>query len=183
MTTVGLAVVVLFPKAETTFEFDAVNLRDRVCKRQRSWLLDFVFYDRFDPPRDHPTAVRLRELGVLPAVREQEARWVLIKGFTSGVKGWKGNGRHYLDALGATTFGTPVPGWADENLSANPWVRWAVKDKVEATAFWPEFQTYAVKRPDFGGLYLMGARDCLANNDFRVSAPEVNERARLSIDP
>ena len=85
---VVLAGACLFPKSEYTFEFDAANLRLRECSRYRSWVFGFVLWERCSPPADHPTAARLREIGVLPPVAESESRWVLIKGFTSGERGW-----------------------------------------------------------------------------------------------
>src|SRR5436853_3657868 len=97
---VSVAVVCLFPVSESTFEFDGVNLRLRGCSRYRAWLVGVVLWERCSPPEDHPTAARLRELGVLSPVREEASRWLLIKGFTAGVRGWIGQGREYVRALG-----------------------------------------------------------------------------------
>ena len=102
------AVVALFPLRESTYEFDAVNLRLRACSRYRSGLTGIVLRERCKPARDYPTAARL-QIGVLPSVNERESRWVLIKGFKPGVRAWRGTGREYLRVLGAVTFGTPVP--------------------------------------------------------------------------
>src|SRR5262245_21973908 len=105
---VGLAVLCLVPKSEDTFEFDGANYRLRECSRARSWLFGFVLWERCSSPADHPTAVRLRELGVIPSVSEADSRWLLIKGFTWGARGWKGVGSSYVRVLAATSFGTPV---------------------------------------------------------------------------
>src|SRR4051812_10147063 len=90
---VGAAALCLFPKPESTSEFDGVNLRLRGCSRTRSWLLGFVMREQCSEPWDHPTAGRLRELGVLAPVREEDSRWLIIKGFTPGVRGWIGPGK------------------------------------------------------------------------------------------
>lgn len=177
---VGLASVCLFPKSESTFEFDAVNLRLRDCSRYRSWLFGFVLWERCRPPTDHPTAARLRELGVLPPVSEADSRWTLIKGFTSGVRGWKGAGSVFVRALGATSFGAPVTLPAAEDLSANVWVRWAEKDRAAASHFWSEAR--AVALGERGGWraaqYLLAAGGLLEDRQCDVPGAELEAHAR-----
>jgi hypothetical protein len=179
--TVGLAIVFLFPKSEYTFEFDGVNLRLRDCTRYRSWLLGFVLWEQCSPPHDHPTAIRLRELEVLGPVREQDAQWLLIKGFTSGVRGWIGPGRDYVRAMGASSFGTPVTLPAEEDVSKNLWVKWAVKDPPAAKHFWQEMQATAI-RTERGGYYLHAAKEYLEEQKLVVKGEELEAHARRAIE-
>lgn len=125
----------LIPVGESAYEFDAVNLRTRHCRRSRGWLIPVVLFSDCTAATNHPTAVELRRLGMLPSVSASESRWVLIKSF-----GWrgveKGVGREFLHALGSCTSMTPVPLPADEVDSENVWVNWARHDPESATEFW-----------------------------------------------
>src|SRR5262245_48144476 len=158
----GVLVACVFPKSEETFEFDCVNLRLRECSRCRSRLLGFVLWENCSQPWEHPTAARLREIGMIPAVREEDSRWLLIKGFTTGVRGWIGAGREYVRGLGAASFGTPVTLPAQEDVSENIWVRWAVKHPKGSKQFWQAFLDLA-RQNLHGGYYnayfLRAARD------------------------
>jgi hypothetical protein len=131
----------LFPLTERTYEFDAGNFRLRYCERGRAWLFGVVVWERCEPPMDHPTAVRLRQLGGMDAPDEARARWVLIKGFRPGVRGWHGDGKEFLRGLGPTSFGTPVPLPVNEELAQNGWVRWAAHDPAASRRFWRRVQT------------------------------------------
>jgi hypothetical protein len=181
---IGLVVVCAFPKYEFTFEFDSVNLRLRDCARYRSWLLGFTLWQSCSPPDSHPTATRLRELGVLPEIDEQDSQWVLIKGFKSGVRGWKGRGSYILQALGATTFGTPVTLPAKEDVTQNVWVKWTVKDPEASAHFWKEVRALAFQ--DKIGWraeqYLLAAREYLEKHKENVVGAEVEEYARRASD-
>jgi hypothetical protein len=180
----GVAAICLFPQSEQTFEFDAANLRLRDCSRYRSLILRFALWERCGPPKDHPTAIRLRELGMISAVRETEARWTLIKGFTFSVRGWKGAGSDFLRALGPTSFGTPVPLPTDEDLSQNVWVRWAEKDPQAAAHFWMEVRKIVLDQRDGGwraANFLLAARTFLEERDLQVSGAEVEARASQTI--
>jgi hypothetical protein len=173
-----VAGVCLFPQSENTLEFDSVNLRLRECSRSRSRLLGFALSERCSPPSDHPTAARLRELGVVAPVSEGDARWVLIKGFKSGVRGWKGAGSEYLRALGPTSFGTPVPLPAGEDLSRNVWVRWATRDAAAAGQFWREVREQSLDPRDGDwkvARSLTAAAVLLEERDCQVSADEILE--------
>ena len=173
-----LVSVCLFPQSESTFEFDAANLRLRECSRSRSWMLGFAFSERCSPTSDHPTAARLRELGVIPAVIEADARWVLIKGFKPGVRGWKGAGSEYLRALGPTSFGTPVALPASEDVSSNVWIRWAAKDSAAASQFWGDVRKHVLGGRDGSweaARSLMVVGRLLEERDCQVSAGEVSE--------
>jgi hypothetical protein len=180
----GLAAVCLLPKSEFTFEFDGVNLRLRECFRYRSWLFGFVLWERCGSPTDHPTAARLRELGVLPPMVEADSRWLLIKGFTSEVRGWKGAGSYFVRALGATTYGAPVTLPAAEDLSGNVWVRWAEKDRAAAIHFWAETRAIAVGEQ--GGRraaqYLLAAGELLEECKCEVPGAEVEAHARQAAE-
>jgi hypothetical protein len=169
-----------FPKSEYTFEFDGVNLRLRDCSRYRSWLFGFVLWESCSPPVEHPTSARLRELGVLEPIREESSRWLLIKGFTPGVRGWIGPGREYVRALGAFSLGTPVTLPAKEDLSKNLWVEWAIKDPEAARHFWKEMQGVA-SRTYRGGYYLWVAREYLEEHKLAVVGSEVETHARHAI--
>jgi hypothetical protein len=178
---VVLAAVCLFPKWESTFEFDGVNLRLRDCSRCRSWLFGFVLWENCSPPHEHPTAVRLRELGVLGPVREQDSQWLLIKGFTSGVRGWVGGGREYVRTLGAAFYGTPVTLPADEDLSKNLWIEWAIKDPPAAKHFWQEVQAVAI-RTKRGGSYLWAAKEYLEERKLVVVGSELEAHAKSATE-
>lgn len=177
--------IVLFPRPEETYEFDGANYRLRACSRYCSFLLGFTIWERCSAARDHPTAVRLRELGVLPPVNEADTRWLLIKGFTWGVRGWIGPGREYLRVLGPTTFITPVPLPTAEDLSANVWVRWAEKDLSAAKHFWQLVRVLAVDQPR-GDLratdYLRVAKLLLEERKHDVSGAEVEAYAKQEAD-
>jgi hypothetical protein len=164
--------VVLYPRHESTYEFDGVNLRLRSCSRYRSWVLGVALFERAEGEADHPTAGRLRALGVLPKADEARARWVLIKGFKPGVSGWKGAGADYLRALGPTTWGTPVALPAGEDLSKNVWVRWAEADPKAAAEFWKTFQSAGVA--DYRhAQYLDLARTYLAGHEHPVAGADL----------
>lgn len=175
----------LFPKSEETFEFDGVNLRLRECSRSRSRLLGFVFWEHCSQPWDHPTAVRLRELGMIPPVREEDSRWLLIKGFTTGVRGWMGAGREYVRGIGAASFGTPVTLPAQEEVSENTWVRWAVKDPEGSKQFWQSFLDLA-RQNLHGGYYnayfLRAAKDYLEERKLEITVPELQAHARQFVE-
>ena len=181
---VALATVCLVPKSESTFEFDGVNLRLRECSRSRSWLLGFVMWEKCGRPADHPTAVRLRELGVVPPVSEAESRWLLIKGFTSGERGYKGAGSSFVRAVGASSVGTPVTLPAADDLSGNVWVLWAEKDRVAATHFWSEARSLALR--ERGGWraaqYLLSAGELLEERKCDVLGAEVEAHARQAAE-
>ena len=162
---VVLVVVCLFPVQESTYEFDAVNFRLRVCERARAFAFGFVMWERCGPVADHPTAARLRELGVIGPVNEPATRWVLIKGRRPGVRGWHGEGKTYLRALGETSFGTPVPLPVNEQLAKNAWVRWAVHDPAAARRFWARAQLPPTEVWHHGGL-LQAARMRLERSPF-----------------
>lgn len=179
ITTAVLMVLVLFPLHEYTFEFDEVNLRLRECSRYRSWVMGIVVWERCSPPADHPTATRLRELGVLPPVKEGEAKWVLNKGFTPGVRGWVGPGKWSVRALGVTSFGTPVTLPAKEDVAANPWVRWAAADPAGAAHFWREAREF-IPSGKFA-LYLLSARQYLDEHPGGVGA-EVEAAGRRAVE-
>jgi hypothetical protein len=164
-----VAAVIVYPIRESTYEFDAVNLRSRACLRYRSALLGFVLRERCGGVTEHPTATRLRELGVLSPVNESAAHWVLIKGFKPGVSGWSGTGKEYLGYLGATTFGTPVPFAAKEDLERNVWVKWAVRDPGASKRFWSNFQATDA-RMYRGSTYLYLAWTYLREHDASVDA-------------
>jgi hypothetical protein len=177
---VSLATVCLFPKSEYTIELDGVNLRMRECSRYRSWLLGIQLWERCGVAWDHPTAARLRELGALAPVSEDDAHWVLVKGFTSGVRGWTGPGRHYVVALGASSFGTPVTLPAEENISQNVWIRLAEKDAEEARRFWLQFQSGRARTAS-GGAYLWTVREYLNEHGLEVKPAELDEHVRRAL--
>lgn len=177
---IGLVVVCLFPKPESTIELDCVNLRIRECSRYRSWLLGFVLRETCTAPWEHPTAVRLRELGVLAPVRDEHAQWAMIKGFKVGVRGWYGAGHDYLYALGPVTMLTPAPWPANEDLSKNIWVEWAVKDPAAAKHFWQEVQAIAARTQDVS-YYVSAAKGYLENHKLDVVGSELEAHARFAI--
>lgn len=184
-TTLAVLVFCLFPKSEDTFEFDGVNLRLRECSRSRFRLFGIVLWERCSPPQDHPTAVRLRELGVLSPIAEADSQWLLIKGFTSGVRGWIGPGREYVRSLGAYSFGTPVILPLAEDLAQNVWIQWAIKTPAAAQQFWAAFQAL-VRQKRHGGynaaLYLRAAREYLEQKKLEVTVAELDAQAAQAID-
>lgn len=178
---VGLAVGCLFPESEYALEFDSANLRLQNSTRYRSRLFGFVLWERYSLPEEHPTGARLRTLGVLPPIREEESRWILIKQFTSGGRrSSKGTGSYFLESLGATTFGTPVTLSAAESLDENIWVRWAVKDPTAAKHFWQEVRVVSAEAAnDWKGVnYLLAAREYLEQHKLEVVGAEVEAHAR-----
>ncbi|HEX3658259.1 MAG TPA: hypothetical protein VHV55_20895 [Pirellulales bacterium] len=170
------------PTSEYTFEFDGVNLRMRECVRTRSWLFGFLLSERCSPPQEHPTAVRLRELAVLAPVQDAESQWLLVKGFRSGWRGWKGDGALYVRYLGASTVATPVPFPAEETLSDNIWVKWALNDPKAAADFWSDFQTVA-KTSRKGGYMLMAGDQYLKDHKLKVDGPELIKFCHSWIQP
>jgi len=180
----GVVAAIFFPRDEYTFEFDTANLRVRECSRTRSWLFGFVMRERCGPAADLPVAVRLRELGVLPPVNEAEARWVLNKGFTAGVRGWKGVGWTYVIALGPA-LGAPVTLPVAGDPSGSVWVRWAERDPAAATRFWGWVREVGAGGP--GGdrqaaEYLLAAGQLLARRRCEVTGAEVEAHARRVVD-
>lgn len=175
--TIGVALVCLCPVEESTYEFDAVNFRLRACKRARALAFGFVLWERCGPVADHPTAARLRELGVVGPVKKTRTRWVLIKGFKPGVRGWHGDGKRCLRALGETSFGTPVPLPANEQLDRNAWVRWALHDPAASRRFWARVQN--APADDWHYVVLLeAARGRLERNPFPADDAELETHAR-----
>jgi hypothetical protein len=179
---VGFAIATFVPISESTFEFDGVNLRSRECFRNRSWLFHFVLSEQCSEPQDHAAALRLRELGVLGPILEKESHWLLIQGYKTGVRRWRGPGRDYVRNLGATTFGAAVVLPAEEDLSENIWVKWAVKDPKGATHFWQELQSVAMKQPGLGGAFLRAAEEYLQEHKLVVVATDLEAHARHAIE-
>lgn len=177
---VAVVVVCLFPVEESTHEFDAVNFRLRACKRARAFSFGFVMWERCGPVAHHPTAARLRELGVIGPVNEPASRWVLIKGRRPGVRGWHGEGKTYLRALGETSLGTPVPLPVSEQLATNAWVRWAIHDPAAARRFWARAQR--APADDWLAVALLGAaRMRLERRPFPVDDRELEADARSAL--
>ncbi|REK18346.1 MAG: hypothetical protein DWQ37_04320 [Planctomycetota bacterium] len=157
--------------AEQRYEFDIVNLRLRYCEGN-------IYSERCSKPVDHPTAERLRELGILGPVSEEQARWELTKGFKSGVRGWSGAGRDYVKGLGASTRLTPVPFPAEEDVSKNLWVRWAVASPEDAKEFWRRQQALAHADPWLSGMRVRRAQDYLEWHDANITLDELNTYLR-----
>jgi hypothetical protein len=165
----GLLLLSLIPSTGAAYEFDQINFRCRSCSLYRSWLFGFVLLQQCGEVWDHPTAIQLRELGVLKPIRENEARWVLIKELHPGRRSDRGQGIFYLNGLGAITFGTPVPlPEALEDLE-NPWVKWASKDKDGARLFWESFEKLSM-RTALAGDYLVVAKEYLEAQHLEVDA-------------
>lgn len=174
---IGVAIVCFFPVQESTYEFDAVNFRLRACKRARAFAFGFVLWERCAPVADHPTAARLRELGAVGPLNEPATRWVLIKGSKPGVRGWHGEGKRYLRALGETSFGTPVPLPVNEHLDQNAWVRWAIHDPAASRRFWVRVQNAPADDWHYV-LLLEAARERLESNSFPADELELEAAAR-----
>lgn len=168
---VGAAV--LFPITEYTSEFDGFNLRTRSCVRYRAMILQFVLYEHCSEPEDHPTAARLRQLGVLAPVNAEKSQWLLIKGFTAGIRGWHGQGKTYLRALGRYMALSPVPYPIADDLSQNNWVRWAAHNPEAARKFWRHFQFVATRTERAEGFLEV------ADIYFQKQAPTPPERVDL----
>ncbi|MGD9647614.1 MAG: hypothetical protein AB7U73_18010 [Pirellulales bacterium] len=166
----GFALLAHFT-AERRYEFDTVNLRMRYCEAN-------LFYEHCGQPVDHATGQRLRELGVLPPVSATEAKWELIKGFKPGVRGWMGYGHDYVRRLGASTWLTPVPLPASENLVENIWVRWATNNSDDARAFWQAQRALAPAQPILAVDRLLVAMRYLEDHDARASNDEVETQIR-----
>jgi hypothetical protein len=130
-----LSIACIVTVSEFTFEFDGVNLRLRECSRTRSWLFGFIIKEQCCEPQEHATASRLRELGILAPIVEEDSQWLLIRGHKPNVRGWIGPGRNYVRGLGAYSFGTAVTLPADEDLEKNIWIKWSVKDPKGAKHF------------------------------------------------
>ena len=162
-------IVCLWPINERRYEFDEVNLRLRYRSVTRSWLLPIVYNDRSSAPAEHATASRLREKHVLSPVNDEESRWVLIKGFRPGIRGWIGPGRLYVRVLGESSFGTPVTLPVPEDLSKNVWIRWADNQPEVATRFWRRFQRIARETP-VGGKLLIAVKEHLEQRRHSVVA-------------
>jgi hypothetical protein len=178
---VGIGIVCLIPKEEYTFEFDGVNLQLRDCSRYRSWLWGFVIWERCSAPQEHPTAVRLRQLGALGPNRSEDERWLLMSGFKPGVRGWRGPGRDYVRALGATTFGTAVTLPAQEELAENLWIKWALADPPAVKHFWQELQSVELQR-ECGAYFLEAAKEYLENHGVNVGGANVEAHAHRAIE-
>lgn len=170
-----IAVIIWLVDRETfeqRYEFDLFNLRTRYCESS-------LFRERCSEPIDHPTAKRLRELGVLPPVSEEDAQWELNSGFKHRklleiVRGWRGPGRDYIRALGPTTWLTPVPFPGEEDLSQNPWVRWALQEPDDVRAFWHEQREIAAADPNYAATRLMFAGDWLQQTWEPLTLENVN---------
>ena len=177
----GLGVLVFFvfvlSDSEATYEFDIVNLRTRSCSRTHSLLFGILLRESCSAPKDHPTAVRLRELGVIGLVVEEESRWVLSRGFKAGVRGWQGPGGYYIWSLGATTFGSAVRLPAQEDMAQNLWIRWATKDMEGAKRFWKQLRDFAMQS-DYSGMYLHRAKEYLEARKIEVDAERMEADLR-----
>ena len=169
------------PVSEQTYEFDAGNFRLRYCERWRAWLFGTVLRERCGPPSDHPVAVRLRELGALENASETRTRWVLIKGRKPGVRGWSGEGKEYIRALGATSFGTPVPLPTDEGLNRNGWIRWASRDPRAVNRYWARVRS--APAGDYHVLRLAGhARGYLETHPLPADEVELESLVLRELD-
>jgi hypothetical protein len=156
--------------SEVTFEFDTVNFRDRECQRDRSKWFGFVLREKCFKAEEHAVARRLRELGVLEPIHEEDSRWELMAGFKPGVRGWRGEGKYFIRELGEVTFGTAVTFPAKEDLEKNIWVHWAQQDPKIAKQFWANLQSF-VRKGGYGSLYLRIAKTYLKENKFKIDLP------------
>lgn len=157
--------------SEARYEFDIVNLRMRYCEGN-------CFRERCSKPIEHSTGTKLRELGILEPISDQDARWELIKGFKKGVRGWIGTGRSYVTALGAHTMLTPVTLPAGEDVSKNLWVRWALSDPAGAKQFWKTQRSLAQKEPWLSGERVAVAQRILEAHDANASLEKLNAEIR-----
>jgi hypothetical protein len=169
------SIVCLWPITERRFELDEVNLQLRYRSVTRSRLVPVVYHDRSSEPTEHATARRLRAMSVLPPVIQEQSRWVLIKGFRLGIRGWIGPGRLYIRVLGESSFGTPVTLPVPEDLSQNVWVRWAENQPEVAVQFWRRFQCIAQETP-LGGELLIAVRAHIEDRRLSVEVSDFESR-------
>lgn len=175
----GLALYLRYE--EVTYEFDCLNLRLRYCERTRLSLFDVVLSEKCSTPKDHAVATKLRELGILEPVDERESRWELVAGFKPGVRGWRGNGRMCIRALGATTFGTAVTLPAEEDMATNVWVKWALQDADAARQFWHKRQLMVAQNCDASIFYLYLTKEYLEGHKGPVALRDLETQVTRSL--
>jgi hypothetical protein len=181
---IGLPPLAWFTSAtESFYEFDVVNFRLRYCERIVFYSTKIPFWSTCSEPTEHEVGSKLREMGILAPIREDETKWVFMRGFRSDsrVRGWRGDGTGYVRGLGASTFGAPVTLPANEDLEKNVWVLWAKRDPQQSKQFWQRLEAFA-KNGGSGGSVLAHCKMVLEEHKGNATLADLEAELKQYVD-